>query len=265
MKNLKKIYFIIFCLSLLTIWGCSDDDNNIKVHLETYNSGSNKTITKKIQSLETTIHGPSSLRISGGSGNYTAKSSDESVATVSINENYLHINILKMGSLQITITDSDLTSIVLPVTITEGNWVWTIQNVGVHIRTEDGTEADETILQSIANEIKANTPPAQTAYNFLYESSYAGRLEITIPGKSGVTSGTFSIEHKYEGENYRLVHKLYYDGVEHVYMKENFTGDGNILRTSIAQLMLVANHTEEYKSKYPDLNLTEVFSIQICY
>jgi len=235
------------------------------VLLESYDAYGNKT-SKKIRSLEANVLYSPSLLISGGNGIYTAKSSDETVANVSIDDKYLHITTHKMGKFQITITDSDLESLILPVTVTEGSRDWTLWNMKVHIKTQDDSKINESVLQGIANEIKENAFPEGTTYKFIYNLPKEGKLEITVPNKKDIISGTFTIEEKKdEADNYLRIYKLNYNGVEHIYNDKEYVLDLNNLRTSISTLNLIADHTEEYQKKYPDLKLTEVYSMQFCY
>jgi len=277
MKNLTKFYLLFLCLSFIGFAGCSDEDDDIKVYMEINDFENNKKVSKRISSLETPVLYSAVLRIEGGDGNYSAKSSDENTASASIVENYLHLYIHKTGTVQVTIESQDLKKFTLPVTITEGEREIKILNNHSWVTTEneETTETKE-IIEKIKKEIEAKALPKDARFELTYNSKtkdyekYEGTyiLYPNTESSSQSVEGTFKEENIYEDEArpYRM-YTFSSNGSEDIYTINKFEIDLNLLRTSIAttQFLWVKDYTEEYKLKYPELKLKEVLCVQHIY
>ena len=269
MKNLKKIYLAIFCLSLVVYTGCSDDDDDdLRVYEETYDSGKNKTVSRKISSLETKIiAGISTLRISGGGGNYTATSSDENTISVSILENYLHIDIHNIGKANITITGADKTSMVLPVTVSESTRSIRIEESFVQVEQDNQQTEPEEIINGIKNSLLPAGAIFDLTYNLVTDDSYTKEGTFVLHINSTETKGTFKEEYIREENN--SYHLLTFEAgdIKYEFSLGKFPLDYNSLRTSIYNPIYfwVADYAEEYKNKYPDMAITKAIGIQRLY
>lgn len=274
MKNLKKIYLAIFCLSLFIYTGCSDDDDNddLRVYEETYDPGKDKTVSKKITSLETKITGGiSTLRISGGGGTYTATSSDENTLSVNIQENYLHIDIHNIGKANVTITGADKTVMILPVTVSESTRSIRIEESFVQIEQDN----QQTEPEEIKNEIKSSLLPAgaifDLTYNFISDGYDIKKGTFVLHINFTETKGTFKEEHfRKDNSNSYILYTFESDDAQYVFSIYKYDLDYQSLRYSTEDIynpiyFWVADYTEEYKNKYPDLSINRAFGIQRVY
>lgn len=284
MKNLKRTCLIVFCLFLFIITGCSDDDDSIKVYIETYDFNADKKISTKITSLETNIlNGISTLKISGGDGKYTASSSDESAIDFEIIENYLHMTYYKLGTILVTISDANNEKIVLPITITEGKREIKVLEsyADVQLEFEGDIEKYQVEIETIKTEIKDGLLPADARFELTYNSkidSYRKQQGTYVlypnpDSKDEFVNGTFTDEYIPYSENDYGYQELRFvsDSSENVYTMGKFQFDWNQLKASdnLPDLVgpfkqpWVKDYTDVYKARYPDLKITRAIAILV--
>ena len=66
------------------------------------------------------VNGTQNVTVSGGDGTYTAKSSDEKIATVTVSKATITVKGIKAGNATITVTDSKKVTGTLNVTVVDG-------------------------------------------------------------------------------------------------------------------------------------------------
>lgn len=283
MKNLKLFYLLIFSISLLATSACSDDDDNsVKVYVEKNDYINNKVISERINSLETSIpYGLSTLKISGGDGKYTAKSSDENILVTSISENYLHMTLYKAGTAQVTISDGNNEILIVPITISEGKrYIKIIESlVDIVVETDEDSETHKDEIELIKKEIIKNLLPADAQFELSINSISDDLIKrngtYTLFPKPTTTNesvkGTFTDEYIPADKSGREIYYQQYSFVSGSSKRSYTIGKYDIqpetLRSSppVHIFYWAEDFTDVYKTLYPDLKINKAVALQKIY
>lgn len=247
MKN-KFIYLFIIALCFIGFVSCSDDDDdhNIQFYLN----------SEKVTSVEVNRFGEIWLGISNVNGAYTVKSSDETVATASIEEamyynagetiTQIRIKGVKEGSTSITVVDSENRSATLKVDVTIKSFSFAIFRQVSGVEAENATSEDQAAITKIEAEIKTKLAPVGGGFKLIFTSADNGTL-IYYPDIKKLTEkieGTFKLEMKEAPK--RQVLKLNYNNIEYFYDSDESKDIITSLRTSEVLLTLIRDFTNDY-------------------
>lgn len=92
--------------AMMTVTSCSDDDDS-------------KSIKCNPSKVEVVAGATAKVALAGGTEAYTAKSTDEKIATVAVNKSTLTVTGVAEGKATITVTDAQKLTTSIPVTVTK--------------------------------------------------------------------------------------------------------------------------------------------------
>lgn len=93
-KLFKFATLIVCAVFAMTFTSCTDDDNNLS------------TIKFNPSAVAIAVGNSQNVTVSGGTGTYTAKSSNENVAKVTVNKSKITVSGIATGKATVTVTDS---------------------------------------------------------------------------------------------------------------------------------------------------------------
>ncbi|MBB4035945.1 hypothetical protein GGR21_001840 [Dysgonomonas hofstadii] len=241
---MRKINYLLLILFALSFAACDDDD---------------EVSSLTLSSTELTMYsqGTTSILVQGNGG-YTASSSDEEIATVSIDGDAVLIKGKKVGKATITVKDKKDKTAEIEVTLYEENYTYKI--LGSDIFLVRGEVAD-----NILNEIKGDIQqfyPAENGnlYRFVRNNRMEGILTIHPSGSEQVLyKGSFMAgKASYDIMRMDIKENVYYYFAYEDETKEKSAaigGGSSLPFTFYDKLILVYNCTDYYKEKYPSAGI----------
>lgn len=257
----KFFYLLLVCLTAFSFTACDDDDNNINFYVDLYPDG-----IHKITSAEMIAFSGYSVTIGGGDGTYTARSSDESVLTTEINENYLYMTSVNAGRASVTVTDKSNNTAVLQVIVSERTLTITVLKNGIQVKSELETPEVQSIIEEIKKETELILPPVEAKYEMTYTSQTGGNFNYySYPLSATRIEGTFSIEDRIIDEKTHMFFTFKHSDTEEYTYRLTYLADPEIddLRHSVVQteFYIINDLTETYSARYPDAKITQVFGV----
>lgn len=256
---------------MLLTTACHDDDDGSKIYFY-YSGYDGKPTSDKLSSTNVTFYNSTLkarfISVSGGEGEYTAKSSDQDIiedSSIEINnKQYINTSILsftlkKEGTVIITVTDKGGNSAKLEVVATILSREFEIVESELIINNE----VSETIKTEIENDIMSNNLNKNNLLVLTYNDHYQGSFRVsTAPTSLDIRlSGSFRIE----DTTSKLSLYLTYNDMEHHYYSPFNIGAEAKTKTSYPPVThsLKEDLTEYYKTKYPAENITDVSYILV--
>lgn len=237
---MKKNYFLLlvfFALSFFFI-SCSTDDEVVSLNL------SDSTI--KMYSK-----GTHSFTITQGNGGYTAISSDEEIATVSIKDNLVAIKGNKVGEVTVTVSDKENKIAKINVTLFEEKFKYkVVEDASIYLIEGEIDEDDrEAIKENIPTYYFAETGGS---YEFLRNNIYTGDLLVyPTESSSSAYSGVFTAAKDMMRLNITEPEKEFiYYGIKYNPVKSS---EAAIPFSFLDDMILIIDCTEYYKGIYPKL------------
>lgn len=242
---MKKAYFLLlfmFAVSFVFV-SCSEDDGEIF------------SLTLSESKVNMYSKGTVSVTISKGNGEYTATSSNDEIAEVSIKDNVILIKGNATGKVTITISDKENKVAKIDVELYEEVFRYRVTDADIYYKEGD---IDENVLEAIKEEISAFYV-AETGgiYQFLRNDIYTGELYVYPAGAASyLYTGTFTAaKNMIKLEVKELEKTITYNAIKVELAKSSeafipFAFDDNIA--------LVLDVTEYCKEKYPEANIVKL-------
>lgn len=235
----------LFNLTLLTLlmigFNACNEDNEIKLSF----SSSEVTL---LPSDQTTVS------IRGGASPYKVISSDETVATATVQNDELSISSKKLGNTILTVTDKNNNIGELAVTVKEKIEVILVQKYEALINA-----SDTQVAEKITEELMKDVPVAENGqYQLLYKLPSEGELTVyPTPDKKDPKTGTFT---KTRDNGLHYIFK--YDNKEFDYFLYEKRHDTTVKSANQNitnyDFMLVTDLTESYQQQYPEAGIKQI-------
>ena len=226
----RIILFSILTFTVLGFTSCQKDEIGIKFYYAENTNSAEKEVSQITAPL-----GDFTVTIKGGSGIYSVVSDNPEVLTAEIESNTLKIAVYQIGVANLTISDSDLSS-VLHLTIKESIAILHIRYIDSFVEIEGGN-AD--VEKSIRDEIKA-TIEGEDRYELYFQKKNEGNLFL-FKKNSEQKKGYFKTEYANE---FIYLNIKYEDGKNDILRGKEGAWEQDFL--------------DEYKLKYPELKLIKV-------
>lgn len=265
---MKKILAILLPILfvLISFNACSDDEDERKIYFF-YSTQEGEPASEKLKSITITYYKlmprhAGYITVAGGEGNYTAKSSDQSIIEDSSIEferkpsnsiTTMSFALKKEGTVIITVTDEKGNSGKLKIAATVLTQELEVEDTSI----TTNSEISKTIRTEIEADIKANNLNENNYITLRYESYKEGTFTVSsTPDSEDIRfGGAFRIEKNEETVELSLF--LNYNNIEHRY---NILHQGEISPKAVgpSRVNFIEDLTEFYKAKYPAENITEV-------
>ncbi|WP_029902183.1 hypothetical protein [Prevotella sp. 10(H)] len=246
----------LFCLLFPVLFvfiysSCSDDDNEIRFY-QTIDGG-------EISDTKFNVHiGTYYLRLVGGKGNYSAKSSDQEILVVDAEElqnNYLKFDTKKEGTANIVVTDSEGNSATVYITVSKLYQVLAVKEILSAVDVEDAE-----LKKQLEEEIIRTSPVKPKAeYLMMYDNPYEGKL-VFMADEEGKEKyeGTFSLP---KGED-KMFRFNYNNKVHEYYLPSIASASEKSTPPPPPGFYLMEDLTKENKEKYPDKGIKRATRMQ---
>ncbi|MFV0418609.1 MAG: Ig-like domain-containing protein [Dysgonomonas sp.] len=241
---MKKAYFLLlfmFAVSFIFV-SCSEDDGEIY------------SLTLSEHTVNMYSKGTVSVTISKGNGEYTATSSDDKIAEVSIKDNIVLIKGNKTGKATITINDKENKTAKIDVELYEEVFRYSVTDADVYY----AEGVDENIIEAVEGEISTfYVAEIGGVYQFLRNDIYTGELYVYPAGATSyLYTGVFTAaKHMIRLDVKEPEKTITYNAIKVEPVKSSEVSAPFSFDDKIA---LVLDVTEYYKQKYPEATIGKI-------
>lgn len=173
MFRIKLLYGYVLFLAIFAVAIVACENNATKIALYQTEDAQESSI----DNLEMNV-GRTTLRISGGSGVYSVRSSDCNIAKAWIANDYLHIVAKKTGLVELLLVDDVNQTKSLQIDIQPKIRLFSVQDSRAEIEVEANSKEGKKAISYIEDIVNGQLKTKGMYYKFIYDELNAGKVVI---------------------------------------------------------------------------------------